>query len=244
MDGNSPGEIGSVWFSTLQSLASGFDTKFQFSIGGEGGGLGTVGDGLAFVIQTSPDGTAAIGTDGAQVGFGGIVSSLAVEFAANAAENNAAFVGCGLGVANDATSCNFANSVNLSTLATPITLTDGLTHTAEIQYLLGTLTLTLDTQVVLSQAVNLASYVGNPALVGFTAATGDNTSPPQYDLTETARIFNWDLTTPEGTGTAVPEPSSVTLLGLGLACHGLADSAQHEHKLDAPIQLNPGLITS
>jgi hypothetical protein len=53
VDGNSPGEIGSVWFSTLQSLAGGFDTTFQFSIGGEGGGLGTVGDGLAFVIQTS-----------------------------------------------------------------------------------------------------------------------------------------------------------------------------------------------
>jgi hypothetical protein len=145
------------------------------------------------------------------------VSSLAIEFAANSVDNNAAFVGCGLNVANDATSCNFANSVNLSTLVTPIFLTDGSTHTAEIQYLLGTLTLTLETQVVLSQAVNLASYVGNPALVGFIAATGDNTSPAQYGLTETARIFNWDLTTTEGTGAVVPEPSGFTMLRLALA---------------------------
>jgi hypothetical protein len=225
VDSSPAGQIGSVWFSTLQSLAGGFNTTFQFSIGGEGGALGTVGDGLAFVIQSSADGTAAIGFDGGQVGFGGIKNSLAIEFASNAADNNAAFVSCGLGVVNNAiisgsNPCDFATSANLSTLGTPIGLADGSTHTANVVYTPGTTTLKLilDGQLVLtSSSVNLGLFVGSPALVGFTAATGDNTSPAQYGLTETARIFNWDLTTPEGSGTSVPEPSSVTLLGLGLA---------------------------
>jgi hypothetical protein len=217
VDGNVAGEIGTAWFSTTQSLAGGFSTEFQFSIGGEGGGAGTVGDGLAFVIQTSPSGTAAIGGDGAQVGFGGIVNSLAIEFAANATQNNAAFVSCGLGVANDATNslCNLGTSLNLSTFG--ISLTDGSTHTANVSYAPGTLKLSVDGQLVLSAAVTLGTDVGDPALVGFTAATGDANSAAQYALTETARIYSWDLSTPGGTGASVPEPSSLTLLGLGLA---------------------------
>jgi len=219
VDGNTPGEIGTAWFSTAQSLTGGFSTEFQFSIGGEGGGAGTVGDGLAFVIQTGADGTAAIGTDGAQVGFGGIVNSLAVEFATNSIQNNVAFVSCGLGVANDAANslCNLGTSVDLSSLGSPISLTDGSTHTADVSYVPGTLKISVDGQQVLIAGITLGSEIGDPALVGFTAATGDANSPAQYALTETARIFSWDLSTPGGTNGSVPEPSSLTLLGLGVA---------------------------
>src|SRR5258708_10246536 len=53
VDENSPGEIGSVWFSTLQSLAGGFYTTFQFSICGEGRGLWNGGEMLTLLIYTT-----------------------------------------------------------------------------------------------------------------------------------------------------------------------------------------------
>ena len=199
----------SAWFNTTQSLAGGFETVFQFFIGGEQ----PVGDGVAFVIQTS--GTAALGGTGGQIGYGGIVDSLAVEFdtvnngGSDVNDNHAAFTSCGAGNANDAVSagCGLA-TVDLSALITPIILGDGSTHTADILYVPGTLKLTLDGQLVLTAAITLGSKVGNPAFVGFTGATGA--------LTSHSAILNWDLTTPGG-GAVVPEPSSVTLLGLGLA---------------------------
>lgn len=81
-----PNQHGSAWYYVPQPLSTGFTTAFQFTISGSG-------DGLAFVIQGDPAGTAAIGFtgDGQNMSYGNydlsaatgpnraILNSLAVE---------------------------------------------------------------------------------------------------------------------------------------------------------------------
>ena len=85
---NATATAGSAWYNTQQPVAGAFSTTFTFQLTGIGNtGFGPA-DGIAFVIQNSPAGTAALGPDGCGIGFGGgsctpgtgIPNSLAVEF--------------------------------------------------------------------------------------------------------------------------------------------------------------------
>lgn len=79
---------GGAWYDIQQPVAGGFQTTFQFHLHNFGtdpnfGG----GDGIAFVIHNSPDGTTAIGGEGGAIGYGfriadhdGIPHSVAIEF--------------------------------------------------------------------------------------------------------------------------------------------------------------------
>lgn len=71
-----PSDSGAVWWKTKEPLYQGFSTHFQFQMG-----AGTNTQGLAFVIQDSSLG--ARGASGANLGFGGIDHSLAVELVPN-----------------------------------------------------------------------------------------------------------------------------------------------------------------
>lgn len=138
---------GSFWYGTPQAVSQGFTTTFQFRIT-----PGTpTADGLAFVIQNSAAGTAALGPTGAGIGYGsnpdtpgtGIADSLAVEFDTfqNTGDPNANHIGiqsCGTGpnssdhdatYGDNDTPCNLGLASQL-----PITLADGNIHTVVINY--------------------------------------------------------------------------------------------------------------
>jgi hypothetical protein len=174
---NGASETASTWFNTQQKVGSGFTTTFKFQISGN-----KAADGFAFVIQNSSLG--ALGAGGGALGYGSIANSLAVEFDIfqdgspfnDPNNNHVAVQSCGT-AANNAF---HLSSCSLSPATTaPITLADGSAHTAVIEYLPGTLTLSLDGTQVLSVPVNLSSTLnlnGGKAWVGFTAATGGSTS--------------------------------------------------------------------
>ena len=72
-----PGGTGAAWFRSLQPVAAGFNTTFQFQItdlvfGGA--------DGFAFVVQNRPPGSSQLAGAAATWATHGIPNSLAVEF--------------------------------------------------------------------------------------------------------------------------------------------------------------------
>lgn len=67
---------GCIWNTGTISFASSFDYTINMYFGDDDGGA----DGCTFIFQNSPQGIAACGTDGAQLGAGGISNALVVEF--------------------------------------------------------------------------------------------------------------------------------------------------------------------
>jgi hypothetical protein len=136
---------GSAWFNTQQPVAGPFSTTFTFQLSG----TNTFNaDGIAFVIQNSPAGTAALDTggtnDGCSIGFGGsssdctsgdgIPNSLAVEFdtyknSMDPNNNHVAIQSCLTGPNSVDPSCQIADNAIL-----PVTLADGNVHTVTISY--------------------------------------------------------------------------------------------------------------
>jgi Legume lectin domain len=165
------GQAGSAWFNIQQPVSGGFTTTFQFQFTRP---LGTTpADGIAFVIQNDPRGTAALDAGGGgSIGYGSnpntstgtpISNSLAVEFDTyqntdDPNANHVAVQSCGPGpnssdeaaTYDDGTPCNLGTNSSLG----DITLADGNTHTVTIEYTppagdcgefcTGTLQVTLD----------------------------------------------------------------------------------------------------
>jgi uncharacterized repeat protein (TIGR01451 family) len=156
------GQKGSAWFTVPQPVAGGFTTTFTFRISNANPAVGNFpADGIAFVIQNSAAGTAALGQAGGAIGYGstvpfnvetpGIENSLAIEFDtfANAWDpevvnetlfaNHVAVQSCGL-FPNTADHTAFQNDnqtqipCKLGIASSPIPLADGEPHTAEIEY--------------------------------------------------------------------------------------------------------------
>jgi len=164
-------QAGAVWLETLQPIATGFDTTFQFQIRDP---LPLAADGFAFVIQS--DGVGVLGGGGAGLGYSGMFNSLAIEF--DTWDN-------GLGIDPNANhiSVQTRGGIGLdqslahtgTTLG--VDLKDGLVHTARISYQGTTLRVFVDNLVQPLLAVeigNMDTYVplrNGAAWVGFTAAT-------------------------------------------------------------------------
>jgi hypothetical protein len=94
---SNPSKAGSVWYQSRVPILRGFETTFTFQITDQSvecidhvdSAYSTKqhrscavhgGDGFAFVIHGSPQDERALGGDGEQLGYGGIVNSIAVEF--------------------------------------------------------------------------------------------------------------------------------------------------------------------
>jgi hypothetical protein len=75
-----PSPAGAAWTPTQFNVAAPFSANFQFQFTDPTGHLdnGNGGDGIAFVIQNSPQGTSAIGVGAGGMGFLGIQDSVAV----------------------------------------------------------------------------------------------------------------------------------------------------------------------
>ena len=143
---NTTFQAGSAWYNAQQSVANGFSTTFTFQLSNPS--LGSLGnaDGIAFVIQSSATGTAAIGPNGCGMGFaqgsctassGGISNSLAVAFKTYndgypSPNNNSVLIvsdGMGPNCIDEACSIAYNNS-----LPNGITLADGNIHAVTISY--------------------------------------------------------------------------------------------------------------
>jgi hypothetical protein len=86
-NGSTQGQQGAAWSPNTLDLSQSFNYSFQMNFGSNSGGA----DGMAFVLQRAAAGTAALGNDGGNLGFGGfatynqasgtaVSASLAVEF--------------------------------------------------------------------------------------------------------------------------------------------------------------------
>jgi Legume lectin domain/PEP-CTERM motif len=71
------GQAGTAFYNTRQSLLSGFSTTFNYSITGQG--VFGIADGLAFLASNDPSGVTALGNGGSDVGFIGLVNTLAIK---------------------------------------------------------------------------------------------------------------------------------------------------------------------
>jgi hypothetical protein len=141
---------GSAWYNTQQPVVGPFSTTFTFQLSGAST---APGDGIAFLIQNSPAGTAALGPEGCGIGFGfsnfcwpgvgpqaGIPNSLAVEFntftnpGVDPSNSDVTIQNCGGTGANSVDpTCSLAVN-DLTQLPNPINLGDGNVHTATITY--------------------------------------------------------------------------------------------------------------
>lgn len=201
-------QIGAAWFQTRQLVSASWETEFDF---GFTGAPGT--DGLAFVVQNT--GTAQLGGGGCELGYDGILNGVAVEL--DTWQNLACF---GV-VTNDpvlthvsvhtsgtgALSIREATSLG-STTSLP-TLSDGLVHTARVQYAPGTLNVYVDDlfNPVLSVAIDLdatLSLTSGMAYVGFTAATSGGSG-------QAHEVLSWSFTENSSPPTGNSSPAAPTI---------------------------------
>jgi Bacterial lectin len=186
-------QAGAVWDTTLWNVLGGFTTTFNYSVTG---GTSPEADGIAFAIQDDPNGTTALGGEGNDLGAGGLNNSVAVALR-NYVFNDAEVDSCGAGNTQQIGSCVVGSSA-------PETLTG--THTVQITYLPGTLTVFLDGSQILSDSINLSTAInlsgGNLAYIGLTGGTGS--------LDSAQTINSWSFST------TVPEPATWSLVGLAL----------------------------
>jgi hypothetical protein len=165
-----------------------------------------MGDGITFTIQSNSP--AALGASGGGLGYAGIANSVAVKFDTfnNAGEGNDS-----TGLFTDGAAPTVP-AIDLT--GTGIVLTSGDLFAVDMTYDGSTLNVKItDTLTAASAsqsyAVNIAGVVGGDmAFVGFTGGSGA--------LTAVQDIDTFTFTTPQTS--VAPEPSSVTLLALGVPC--------------------------
>jgi hypothetical protein len=212
---------GAVWFREKQSVASGFETTFQFQLTHQGG-LGHGADGFAFVLQNS--GPEAIGGLGSAGGFAvadrdyhhkgtAIPWSIAVFFDTyrNKEEGDPS--------ANYIAFCTYGKPSEMRWPAPRLAFTPSLSvqlkdrnvHTARIRFQPPTLSIFLDDSPapVLESVVDLSIVVDQQgsAWVGFTASTGGG-----Y---ENHDILNWSFTSTEVSSSMSVVSSDITFLMSG-----------------------------
>ena len=214
---------GAVWFREKQSVASGFETTFQFQLTHQGG-LGHGADGFAFVLQDA--GPEALGGRGSAGGFAvadptfdhrererAIPWSIAVFFdtyrneeEGDPSANYIAFCTYGKPSETRWPAPRLAFTPNLS-----VQLKDRNVHTARILFQPPVLSLFLDDSPapVLESTVDLSLVVDRQgsAWVGFTASTGGG-----Y---ENHDILNWSFTSTDVSSSVTMVSSQITFLMSG-----------------------------
>lgn len=204
-------DVGSAFTNATHDITS-FSTAFQFRITGSGGFADPTGqggaDGLVFVVQTiSP---AALGGGGGALGYTGIGSSVGVEF--DTWQNNELNdPGTNhIGVVSGGNVNHGAGAPDATNVAGQFD--DGEIWYAWIDYDGTTLevranqTGIMPAASLLSTTIDIAALVGGTeAYLGFTGATG--AAYGNHD------ILSWEY---GSGGNVIPEPATMTLMGLGL----------------------------
>lgn len=234
---------GAAWIRSMVRVGDGLDVRFDVRITPQHE-IQTVddwagfGDGFAFVVQADPRGLNAIGSDGANLGYGdpgfggggegrGITKSLAVEF--DTAQNTPEQLPGGPDPSGNHLSVqtrgHLSNSGNhrfsLGATSDIPNLADGQAHTLRIRYVPSKLAVFVDDMDTprLAVSVRLEEALGSDtrAWIGVTAANGGGTE--NHDVAR----FSYALGGLPETSTVQPSPSGdstrtlVVLLVVGCA---------------------------
>jgi len=187
-----------------------FSSHFQFRIHGQGAGTGAGADGLVFIVQNDPRGTAALGRDGSglgygNVGFGGppIVNSVGIAFDTypfqQAHQGNIEML------ENGEISFPAAQSLQNFDFASGEALNAWVDYSGATDLLRVYLSKSSvkPTSPLLSTTVAIENIVGSRAFFGFSGATGDAVNIQD--------INNWALSYSQS---PVPEPSPAVAFGI------------------------------
>ncbi len=211
-----------------------FNTSFQFRLGGTAGTDGT--DGFTFTLQNSAAGVKALGSNGGNMGFGGVDRSLAIKFDT--------FENPGIDLGSNTVSIVRDGNVltSLSSALAPVDLNNGQLHTAWIDYngITDQLSVYIGDaakpgQATLSTTVDLTSIVGNQAYMGFTAGTGF--------IGAKQEILNWALQTPNPVAGAAPPSVPVADVNLATVSNDLISlNGSASRRPGGGIELTPDQI--
>ncbi len=171
-------QAGSAFTNSTVKVTTGFSTSFNFRLtsrGGSSDGIAAGADGLVFVLQRQ--GPTALGGTGELLGYGGIGSSVGVEFDtfknSNRGDPSSNHLGVNTGGSVESlVTANVAPDFDSSAA-------NGPKWTAWVDYNGTVLEVRVSndgirpTSALLSQSINLATTLGgDSAYLGFTAATG------------------------------------------------------------------------
>jgi hypothetical protein len=202
------GEARSAWFNTAVPIGS-FTTSFTYD------GTTNGADGVAFVLQNAPTGTAALGESGGSLGYAGGISTSAA-FEINIYNGHTQ----GTNFVTDDTAGNYdpTGSVNVAS-GDPINVV--LIYNAAAGTFTEKLTDTTNPSETYTQTftgVNLETLLGAPtALLGFTGGDGAGTSTQtisNFRFTLTSGIFagqTINLSAGGSVGAADPLPADTTI---------------------------------
>ncbi len=183
---NDFGHVGSAWHVRKQSVAQGFRTGFQFQFAYP---QGVGGDGLAFVVQNTPQ------AEKLRVGVNGSSSNalnVSIHSYQNAGDPSNAFL-----VVRDGSKS--LGTFDLHPRSGLASLADGRVHTLQIDYSRGSLDVHFDyVQVIKNLKVDLAKLEHGAAIdsdgkawIGFAASTGEMAKIADKNHTENHDILSW-----------------------------------------------------
>jgi glucose/arabinose dehydrogenase len=223
---------GSSFYVTPLQIDGGtsFSTQFQFSLTGP-----IRGDGFTFMLQNASQGVTALGSDGGNLGYGGLEKSVAIKFdtfqngSLDLSNNFVALVNNG-DIITTLASQNASFDLHNSGL-----ITAWVDYDATVQQIAVYLSQTgaKPGQAMFSQAIDLAGILGSQAYVGFSGSTGAASS--------LATIANWQLTTQQAAASEPPPAADRQTLDLATLLSG--DALQLNGAAVAPLnstlQLTP-----